>query len=126
CEEIHRQRSARLRHSKHPFLTSTIFHEESSVMTITFNNTYLGGITSQSAAFQTTFTNLVNAVEGFFNQQFSDNVTLNVSFDWQALNPGYVSGGFTLGSNNFPLHTVSYADLRNALISHASTNDANP
>ncbi len=95
-------------------------------MSITFNNTYLGGITSQTAAFQTTFTNLVNAVEAFFNQQFSDTVTLNVSFDWQALNPGYVSGGFTLGSNNFPLHTVSYADLRNALISHASTNDANP
>jgi VCBS repeat-containing protein len=95
-------------------------------MSITFNNTYLGGITAQSAAFQTTFTTLVNAVEGFFNQQFSDNLTLNVSFDWQALNPGYVSGGFTLGSNNFPLHTVSYADLRNALINHVSTNDANP
>ena len=95
-------------------------------MSITFNNTYLGGITSQTAAFQTTFTNLVNAVEGFFNQQFSDTVTLNVSFDWQALNPAIVSGGFTLGSNNFPLNTVSYADLRNALISHASTNDANP
>ena len=59
-------------------------------MSITFNNTYLGGITSQSAAFQTTFTTLVNAVEAFFNQQFSDTVTLNVSFDWQALNPGYV------------------------------------
>jgi VCBS repeat-containing protein len=95
-------------------------------MAITFNNSYLAGITSQTVAFQTTFTSLVNAVEGFFNQQFSDNLTLNVSFDWQALNVGYVSGGFTLGSNNFPLHTVSYADLRNALISHASTNDANP
>src|SRR5882724_11213394 len=95
-------------------------------MSITFNNTYLGGITGQSAAFQTTFTNLVNAVEGFFNQQFSDTLTLNVSFDWQALNVGYVSGPFTLGSNNFALNSVSYADLRNALISHASTNDANP
>ena len=95
-------------------------------MSITFNNSYLAGITSQTAAFQTTFTNLVNAVEGFFNQQFSDTLTLNVSFDWQALNVGYVSGGFTLGSNNFALNTVSYADLRNALINHASTNDANP
>jgi VCBS repeat-containing protein len=95
-------------------------------MSITFNNTYLGGITAQTAAFQATFTTLVDAVEGFFNQQFSDNLTLNVSFDWQALNPGYVSGGFTLGSNNYPLHTVSYADLTNALINHASTNDANP
>src|SRR5882724_1983501 len=95
-------------------------------MSITFNNTFLGGITGQSAAFQTTFTSLVNAVEGFFNQQFSDTVTLNVSFDWQALNVGYVSGPFTLGSNNFALNSVSYADLRNALISHASTNDANP
>ena len=69
-------------------------------MSITFNNTYLAGITGQSAAFQTTFTNLVNAVEGFFNQEFSDTLTLNVSFDWQALNAGYVSGPFTLGSNN--------------------------
>src|SRR6266568_7671161 len=100
--------------------------EESSVMSITFNNSYLGGITGQTAAFQTTFTNLVNAVEGFFNQEFSDTLTLNVSFDWQALNAGYVSGGFTLGSNNFALNTVSYADLRNALINHVSTNDADP
>ena len=52
-------------------------------MTITFNNTYLGGITGQNAAFQTTFTNLVTAVEAFFIQQFSDTVTLNVTFDWQ-------------------------------------------
>ncbi|MDE2388340.1 MAG: VCBS repeat-containing protein [Betaproteobacteria bacterium] len=95
-------------------------------MTITFNNTYGSGITSQSAAFQTTFTNLVTGVEAFFSQQFSDTVTLNVTFDWQPLNPGYVSGGFTLGSNNFSLHTASYADIRNALIGHVSTNDSNP
>jgi VCBS repeat-containing protein len=95
-------------------------------MSITFNNTYLGGITGQTTAFQNTFTSLVNAVEGFFNQEFSDTLTLNVSFDWQALNVGYVSGPFTLGSNNYTLNTVSYADLRNALINHASTNDANP
>ena len=95
-------------------------------MSITFNNTYLAGITGQSAAFQTMFTNLVNAVEGFFNQEFSDTLTLNVSFDWQALNAGYVSGPFTLGSNNYTLNTVSYADLRNALINHVSTNDSNP
>jgi hypothetical protein len=81
--------------------------QEGSVMAITFNNTYGAGITSQSMAFQTMFTNLVNAVEAFFIQQFSDTVTLNVTFDWQPLNPNYMGGGFTLGSNNFALHTVS-------------------
>src|SRR5215212_2654403 len=95
-------------------------------MAITFNNTYAAGITAQSTAFQTSFTNLVNAVEAFFIQQFSDTVTLNVTFDWQPLNPGYVSGGFTLGSNNFALNTVSYDDLRTALIGRASTNDSDP
>ena len=35
-------------------------------MAITFNNTYLAGITGQTAAFQTMFTNLVNAVEAIF------------------------------------------------------------
>jgi VCBS repeat-containing protein len=97
-------------------------------MSITFNNTYLAGITGQSAAFQTTFTNLVNSVEGFFIQQLSDTVTLNVTFDWQPLNVGYPGppAGFTLGSNNFARNDVSYADLRNALINHVSTNNSNP
>jgi VCBS repeat-containing protein len=95
-------------------------------MTITFNNTYLSGITSLSADFQTSFNNVVLAVESFFNQQFSDNVTLNVSFDWQALNPGWVSGGFFLGSNNFTQFPVSYTDIINALSASQSTNDANP
>ena len=63
----------------------------------------------------------------FFNQQFTDTVTLNVSFDWQALNTTpSPDGRFTLGSNNFTLNSVSYADLRNALLSHASSNDSNP
>jgi hypothetical protein len=61
-------------------------------MAITFNNTYGAGITSQSAPFQTTFTNLVNAVEAFFIQQFSDTVTLNVTFDWQPLQAGAPPG----------------------------------
>ena len=95
-------------------------------MTITFNNTYLSGITGQSTAFQTTFSNLVTAVENFFNSEFSDTLTLNVSFDWQPLNVGYVSGGFFLGSNNFNLTDVSYSDIRNALLNHVSSNDANP
>src|SRR4051794_17249403 len=96
-------------------------------MAITFNNTYLAGITDQSTAFQTTFTNLVNSVEAFFIQQFTDTVTLNVTFDWQALNTTpSPDGRFTLGSNNFSLTAVSYADLRNALLSHASSNDSNP
>jgi VCBS repeat-containing protein len=97
-------------------------------MSITFNNSYLGGITGQSASFLSTFTNLVNAVEGFFIQQFSDTVTLNVTFDWQPLNASYPGppAGFILGSNNFSLNSVSYADLRNALINHVSTNDSNP
>src|SRR5215471_10565427 len=35
---------------------------EGSIMTITWNNTYGSGITSQTAAFQTTFNNVVVAV----------------------------------------------------------------
>src|SRR4051812_19926739 len=96
-------------------------------MAITFNNTYLAGITSQTTAFQTTFTNLVNSVEAFFIQQFTDTVTLNVTFDWQALNTTpSPDGRFTLGSNNFSLTAVSYTDLRNALLSRVSSNDSNP
>src|SRR5579859_1554109 len=95
-------------------------------MSITFNNTFLSGITGQSATFQTTFENLVGAVEAFFQQQFTDSVTLNVSFDWQPLNAGYVRGPFTLGSNNFPTTQVSYTDILNALNSHQSTNDSDP
>jgi VCBS repeat-containing protein len=72
------------------------------------------------------FQSVVNAVEAFYNQQFSNTVTINVTFDWQALNVGYVSGPFTLGSNNYATSTASYADIRNVLINHLSTNDANP
>jgi VCBS repeat-containing protein len=95
-------------------------------MAITFNNTYASGLTGATL---TSVTNLVIAVEAFFNQQFSDNVTLNVTFDWQPLNVGYVIGsgkGFTLGSNNYATNSVSYTALRTALINDVSTNDSNP
>src|SRR6476620_9820522 len=95
-------------------------------MAITFNNTDGAGITGQGAAFQTMFDNAVTAVEAFFIQQFTDTVTLNVTFDWQPLNAGWTGGGFTLGSNNFALPSVSYVDILNALTAHQSTNDSNP
>lgn len=96
-------------------------------MAITFNNTYNAGITG-IAGFQATFSSVVNAVEAFFNQQFSNTLTLNVTFDWQPLNAGYPGppAGFTLGSNNYATHTVSYAAILNALNTHQSTSDSNP
>ena len=94
-------------------------------MPITWNNTYTAAITGNATLFAN-FQSVVNAVEAFYNQQFSNTVTINVTFDWQALNVGYVSGPFTLGSNNYATSTVSYADIRNALLNHVSTNDSNP
>jgi small basic protein len=58
------------------------------VMPLTFNNTFGAGVSAQYHA-------VVGQVEAFLSQQFTDNVSINITFNSAALNPGYVSGGFT-------------------------------
>jgi hypothetical protein len=77
---------------------------------LVFVNTYA---TSVSSAYRSA----IVAAENFFQNQFSNAVTLNVSFDAQPLGPGYA------GSNEYSPAHVSYTVLKSALQSHATTAD---
>jgi hypothetical protein len=81
----------------------TITHAGSGLV---FNNTYGSGVT-------TTFRNEIVAAENYLQSQFTNNCTINCSFNLQSLNPAFS------GENSFNPVVVSYATYVNALASHA-------
>jgi hypothetical protein len=91
------------------FVTSpeTITHGGSGLV---FVNTYGAGVTA-------TFRAEIIAAENYFQSHFTNACTINCSFDLQQLNPAYS------GQNSFSPITVSYASLRAALTSHATSPD---
>jgi hypothetical protein len=79
-------------------------------MRAVFVNTYGSGV---SAAFRSE----IIAAENFYQSHYLNNCTISCSFDLQSLNPAYG------GENSFNPVVVSYAQLRGALQSHATTAD---
>ena len=76
-----------------------------------FDNTYGSGVSDA-------FKSAITAAENFFQSQFSNPVTISVSFDRSAL-----SGQFSAYNTYYPVHGVSYAALEDALASHTTTAD---
>jgi hypothetical protein len=77
---------------------------------LVFHNTYGVGV---SAAYHSA----IIAAENFFQSHFTNAVTLNMNFDMKSLGAGFSA------SNQFSLVSVSYATLRSALVSHATSSD---
>ncbi len=78
---------------------------------LVFVNTYGSNV---SAAYHTA----IVAAENYFQSHFTNSVTLNMSFDLQALSLSFS------GQNSYrPVGTISYAALANALRQHATTAD---
>ena len=47
-----------------------------------FNVTYDSSVTSQSQSFQTMYHTAVNAALAFYQSEFTNNVTVNITFAW--------------------------------------------
>ena len=77
---------------------------------LVFVNTYGSGVT---AAFRSE----IIAAENFYQSHYLNICTISRSFDLQSLNPAYG------GENSFNPIVVSYAQLSDALQSHATTAD---
>jgi len=77
---------------------------------LVFVNTYGSGVSA-------TFRNEIVAAENYLQSHFHNACTLNCSFDLQSINPSFS------GENFFTPVTVSYASLRSALQSHATSPD---
>ena len=77
---------------------------------LVFVNTYGAGVTA-------TFRSEIIAAENYFQSHFTNACTINCSFDLQQLNPAFS------GQNNFSPIIVSYAALRAALTTHATSPD---
>jgi hypothetical protein len=73
-----------------------------------FQNTFLSGVTPAFKA-------AVKAAENFLQAHFTNAVTLNCSFDLQSIGPSFA------GSNTYDPINVSYATLKAALGSHATS-----
>jgi FG-GAP-like repeat/FG-GAP repeat len=70
---------------------------------------YDSSVTSQSGAFQSLFDGAVNAVVQFYDQEFTNNITVHVTFAWGSLGAG------TIAENQFYYDTYSYATIVSAL-----------
>jgi Ca2+-binding RTX toxin-like protein len=77
---------------------------------VVFNNTYDAGVTDAVRA------SIIGA-ENYLQAHFTDNVTLNVAFNFDPGTPGDVA------SNVFHTYTVSYGQVVDALTAHATTAD---
>jgi Ca2+-binding RTX toxin-like protein len=77
---------------------------------VVFNNTYDDGVTAQVR-------DAIVAAENYLQAHFTDNATLNVTFNYDHEGPDEVA------SNIFGVQTVSYGDLVAALTAHATTSD---
>jgi FG-GAP-like repeat len=78
---------------------------------------YDSSVTSQSGAFQSLFDMAVNAVVQFYDQELTNNITVNVTFAWGSLGAG------TVAQNNFYYDTYSYATIVSALKATQSSAD---
>jgi Ca2+-binding RTX toxin-like protein len=76
---------------------------------LNFNVTYDSSITSQSQSFQTMYHTAVNAALAFFQSEFTNNVTVNITFAWGGTGANFVA------ENNFYYQTYSYAQIVTAL-----------
>jgi Ca2+-binding RTX toxin-like protein len=77
---------------------------------IVFNNTYTAAITDQTRG-------AILAAENYLQAHFTNNVVLNVTFDFAPLS------GDAVAQNVFFTYPVSYSDLVAAMTSHATTAD---
>jgi len=77
---------------------------------LVFVNSYGSGVTDA-------FRNEIIAAENFFQSHFVNSCTISCSFDLQSLGPGFIS------INNYNTIEESYAQLRSALQSHATSPD---
>jgi len=77
---------------------------------LVFNNTYGAGVSDA-------FHSAILTAENYLQAHFTNAVTLNVSYDMQAL------GADAVAQNQFSVYAVSYASLTAALRSHATTPD---
>jgi FG-GAP-like repeat len=84
---------------------------------VNINVTYDSSVTSQSQAFQSLFDGAVNAVVSFYDQEFTNNITVNVTFAWGSLGAG------TVAQNDFYYDTYSYATIVSALKATQSSAD---
>jgi hypothetical protein len=76
-------------------------------------------ITSQGAAFTAQYQTAVNAAIQFLEHAFTNNVTLNLDFEWSSLGAG-------VGANNSgPAYSFSYSQVLNALKASAHSADDN-
>jgi hypothetical protein len=79
--------------------------------------TYDPSVTNQSQSFQNLFDAAVNAAVQFFDQEFTNNVTVSVTFAWGSLGAGAVA------QNQFYYNTFSYASVVSALKATQSSAD---
>src|ERR1043166_1251506 len=84
---------------------------------ITFNVTHDTTITVQSSAFHAMYAASVNAALGYLNQNFTNNVTINITFSWANLGFGAAA------ENSFYYNTYSYSQIRTALINSQNSPD---
>ena len=87
--------------------TDTVTHGGSG---LTFVNTYSASITPA-------LHNAIVAAETYLEGHFTNSVTLNLSFDLQTFNPAVAA------RDSFPTVSVTYAQLVNALQTHATSPD---
>jgi hypothetical protein len=78
---------------------------------------YDSSVTGQSQSFQNLFDAAVNAAVQFYDQEFTNNITVNVTFAWSSLGAGSVA------QNQFYFNTYSYATIVNALKATRSSAD---
>src|SRR5215831_20984570 len=89
--------------------TQTVTHAGSGLV---FINTFGSGALASPA-----FQNAVIAAETYLEIHFTNSITINASFDLQALNKAFS------GQNSFNLVTTNYQSLVNAFQAHATSPD---
>jgi hypothetical protein len=74
-----------------------------------FNVTYTANVNNLSQPLQMEFKAAVNAALQFYEHAYTNNVTVNITFDWASLGKGVVA------ENSFYYNTYSYSTIVNAL-----------
>jgi hypothetical protein len=86
---------------------------------LVFVNQYGGGVSAD-------FRDAIVKAENAFQSNFSNSVTLNMSFDLKAIDDKNADGSWKFSGKNFYSDSVvqaTYAQLKNALTAHATTAD---
>ena len=76
---------------------------------VNFSVTYDLSVTSQSQSFQSMFHTAVNAALSLYESEFTNNITVNITFAWGATSSNAVA------ENSFYYQTYSYAQIVSAL-----------